>query len=103
MFVGTPGDRGSSPFRPLVAAMVEETNAFDGEVYLFDGDSHTYKTDQPLAAGSPWLTAYGVPAADDFRRTTVDGSENNTNWLKVTVNRPGSPRVLSWERVPYTG
>ena len=24
-----------------------------------------------------------------------------TNFLQVTVNRPGAPRVLTWERVPY--
>jgi len=92
-----------SAFKPLVQALVLESSAFNGEVYLFNGDSHIYNSDQPLAAGSPWLTTYGVRgAADNLQRITVDGSSNNKDWLKVTVNRPGSASVLSWQRVPYT-
>jgi len=62
-------------------------------VYLFDGDSHIYNSDQPLAAGSPWLITYGVQgAAENLQRVTVDGSSNNKDWLKGTVNRPGALR-----------
>jgi hypothetical protein len=32
---------------------------------------------------------------------TVDGSSNNTDYLRMTVGAPGKA-VLSWERVPYT-
>jgi hypothetical protein len=45
---------------------------------------------------------YGVSgAADNLTRITVDGEAQATNFLKVTVNRPGAPHVLSWERIPY--
>ena len=60
--------------------------AFDGPVYLFNGDSHVYNTDQPLAAGSPWLVLlrrHG--AADNLTRVTVDGSTNVKDYLRVTV------------------
>ena len=40
-------------------------------------------------------------AADNLTRVTVDGSSNNTDYLRVRVGRPGTP-LLSWERVPYT-
>jgi len=92
-----------SAFQPLVQALVQESSAFDGEVYLVNGDSHVYNSDKPLAAGSGWLSTYGVTgSADNLTRVTVDGSSNNKDWLRVTVNRPGADHVLSWERVPYT-
>ncbi len=92
-----------SAFKPLVQALVDEATAFNGPVYLVNGDSHVYNADRPLATGSHWLATYGVTgSADNLQRITVDGSANNTDWLKVTVNRPGTSGVLSWERIPYT-
>lgn len=92
-----------SAFQPLVRELVAQSSRFDGEVYLINGDSHVYNADRPLATGSPWLATYGVMgAADNLQRITVDGSDNNVDWLKVTVNRPGAAEPLSWERVPYT-
>ena len=92
-----------SAFQPWVQALVDEASRFDGPVYLIDGDSHTYNTDRPLATGSSWLSTYRLQgAADTLTRVTVDGSSNNTDYLRVTVGAPGK-RVLSWERVPYAG
>ncbi|WP_330475995.1 metallophosphoesterase [Terrabacter sp. C0L_2] len=92
----------NSAFQPLVRELVAQSKAFDGEVYLFNGDSHVYNSDRPLAAGSTWLDFYGVQgSADNLTRVTVDGSSNNKDFLEVTVNRPGAEHVLSWERVPY--
>jgi hypothetical protein len=99
-YTPTPNDIGA--FTPWVQALVDEAAAFDGPVYLFDGDSHAYNSDRPLAAGSSWLTTYGVDGtADNLTRITVDGSSNNVDWLKVTVHEVG-PSRLTWERVPYT-
>lgn len=89
-------------FQSWVQALVDESSRFDGPVYLFDGDSHVYNTDRPLATGSSWLTTYAVRgAADNLTRVTVDGSSNNQDYLRVTVGGRGEP-LLSWERVPYT-
>jgi hypothetical protein len=90
-------------FRPIVQLLAEESAAFDGPVYLFDGDTHVFHEDRPLAPGSEWLDVYGVerPAAN-LTRVTVDGSGNADNWLKVSV-APNSVRdgeVLTWEQVP---
>ena len=97
------GSWDTSAFDELVQVITDESAAFDGEVYLFDGDSHTHHVDQPLAEGSVWLDHYGVDgSADNLTRITVDGSTNNANWLQVTVNRPGAADVLSWQQVPYS-
>lgn len=82
--------------------LATEAAAFRGPVYLFNGDSHVYNADRPLAAGSSWLELYGVSGpVDNLQRVTVDGSENNDNYLKVTV-APRGREVLRWTRVPYT-
>ncbi|MEO7752258.1 MAG: metallophosphoesterase family protein [Terracoccus sp.] len=99
----TPAPEDISAFQPFVQALAKEAQTYSGQVYLVNGDSHVYNSDQPLAAGSPWLDTYGVTgSADNLRRVTVDGSSNNKDWLKVTINRPGATSVLSWTRVPYT-
>ncbi|RYU14788.1 metallophosphoesterase family protein [Nocardioides iriomotensis] len=91
-----------SAFRPLVQKLIDEASTFEGEIYLFDGDSHVYNVDRPVSAGSRWLDIYDVDgSADNLTRVTVDGEANNTNFLEVTVSRPGAPSVLSWRRVAY--
>ena len=88
-------------FQPIVAAIARESLAFDGPVYLFNGDSHVYNSDKPLAAGSKWLSFYGVSTpVPNLSRITVDGSTGVNNYLRVTVTGDkDSP--LSWERVPF--
>jgi hypothetical protein len=89
-------------FQPIVAAIVREAAAFPGQVYLFNGDSHVYNVDHPLAQGSTWLSFYGVSRPlTNLTRITVDGSSNANDYLRVTVNRHG-PQVLSWTKVPFT-
>ena len=88
-------------FQPIVAALARESAAFDGPVYLFNGDSHVYDADQPLAAGSKWLSFYGIDQpVPNLSRVTVDGSTGVNNYLRVTVHAPG-PQVLTWTRVPF--
>ena len=101
-YTPTPDD--ISAFRPWVQALVDQARHFHGPVYLVDGDSHAYNADRPLAAGSSWLTTYDVTgAADNLTRVTVDGSSNNVDYLRVSVNPRRDGELLSWERVPYAG
>jgi hypothetical protein len=89
-------------FQPIVQAIAQESAAFRGPVYLFNGDSHVYNSDQPLAAGSKWLTLYGVAKpVSNLSRITVDGSTGVNNYLRVTID-PRNHNVLSWTRVPFT-
>jgi hypothetical protein len=78
-----------------------QSAAYRGPVYLFNGDSHVYNTDAPLAPGSTWLAFYGVgtPAAN-LSRVTVDGSTGVNDYLRVTVNPTGS-QALTVEKVPF--
>lgn len=68
----TPTADDISAFAPWIQALIDESNHFAGPVYLFNGDSHVYHSDQPLQVGSPWLTTYapyGVHgSADDLTR-----------------------------------
>jgi hypothetical protein len=90
-----------SAFKPLVQAIVDESTRFGRPVYLFNGDSHRFTVDRPLATGSRWLDFYDVSgAADNLSRVTVDGSDlGEEDWLKVTVQRRGRA-LLSFEQVP---
>jgi hypothetical protein len=91
-----------SAFQPLVQTIAERSARFHGPVYLFNGDSHVYNQDHPLADGSTWLSFYGVTrTADNLTRVTVDGSSHAIDYLRVRVN-PGDRDVLSWERIRYT-
>jgi hypothetical protein len=88
-------------FQPIVAAIARESAAFAGPVYLFNGDSHVYHSDNPLAAGSKWLSFYGIDRpVPNLSRVTVDGSAGANNYLRVTVH-PHGPQVLTWTRVPF--
>jgi hypothetical protein len=91
-----------SAFQPLVQTIAARAAAHDGSVYLFNGDSHVYNGDHPLASGSQWLSFYGVTTpADNLTRITVDGSDNAHDYLRVRVDhgRHGE-QTLTWERVP---
>ena len=89
-------------FQPIVAAIARESARYDKPVYLFNGDSHIYNQDKPLAGGSPWLDLYGIDApVANLTRVTVDGSTDADNYLRVTIN-PRGRQVLDWERVPLT-
>lgn len=37
----------------------------------------------------------------NLQRVTCDGSDNNKDWLRISITRKGSPNTLSWTRVPY--
>jgi hypothetical protein len=89
-------------FQPIVAAIARESATFNGPVYLFNGDSHVYQSDKPLASGSKWLAFYNVTSpVSNLSRITVDGSTGVHDYLKVTVHSHGRA-VLTWTRVPFT-
>src|SRR4051812_40044312 len=93
-----------SAFQPLVLTIASRAAAHDGPVYLFNGDSHVYNEDHPLASDSDWLSFYGVTTpANNLTRITVDGSDNAHDYLRVRVNQnQHGDQTLTWERVPFT-
>jgi len=98
--VGTPSWSDYGAFKPIVQAIVHASSRFDGPVYLFNGDSHIYNVDAPLAAGSSWLPFYGITGtADNLTRITVNGSSlGESDWLEVTTHSVGAP--LTWQLIP---
>jgi hypothetical protein len=89
-------------FRPIVQTIAQRAAAFDGPVYLLNGDSHVYNVDHPVGPTSPWLSFYGITQpTDNLTRITVDGSGNADDYLRMRVD-PHNPAVLSWEKVPFT-
>lgn len=90
-----------SAFTPVVTRLAARATAFDGPVYLFDGDSHVYNVDRPLAAGSSWPGFYGATTpVENLTRVTVEGSTTVDGYLRVSA-RPHDAAVLTWERIPF--
>ncbi len=99
----TPVPAKLTAYKPLVQTLIDETNKFKGEVYLFNGDSHEFNNDYPLKSGSKWLSIYGVKGySTKFQRITVDGDLNIHSFLKVTANATTTGPVLSWVALPLS-
>lgn len=81
-------------FNPIVQRIADLAARFDGPVLLLEGDSHRYKQDTPLTAGSP---RHGVTtSAPNVTRIVVEG-ETVDEWLKLTVD-PRKAGLFSWMR-----
>ena len=68
--VANPQIADYSAFKPIVQAIIDRSSRFAGPVYLFNGDSHVYNSDKPLAAGSRWLSfSRNCPCSSPIRDT----------------------------------
>ena len=98
-------------YEPIVAAMAENTSFFKKPVLYLNGDSHVYRSDDPLEQGSTCFTEGGACAADawnqhpfydvrNFHRIVVHGSTFPLEWLKLTIDDrpepPDQPTATSW-------
>src|SRR5262249_4932670 len=121
---GARGGRPPAPLpgsEPFVASIAGHATQFGKPVLLVNGDSHVYRSDNPLSATAPCTTevagggegacdseafvhpGYNVP---NFHRIVVHGSTFPLEWLKLTVdseaNTPAGPNAFgpfSWQRV----
>jgi hypothetical protein len=109
-------------YEPLIANIASHTAAFARPVLMFNGDSHSYRSDNPLSASAPCtgeLPGGGEgpctsgsanhPGYDvaNFHRVVVHGSTVPLEWLKLSVNPAASSPAtanafgpFSWERLP---
>ena len=85
-----PGFDGYDNF---LAALVAETQAFDGPVVLVHGDTHFFKVDKPLLSQANLL--------ENFTRVETFGSPN-IHWVKVTVD-PKSRNIFTFEPMIVPG
>ena len=106
-----------SNYEPIVSSLAAHTTAFGKPVLLLNGDSHTYRSDNPLqqaarctgdndaCAIDDWTShpSYDVP---NFHRVVVHGSTVPLEYLRLTITPGGhaaptstSFGPFSWERV----
>ena len=96
-----------------------DATAYGKPVLYLNGDSHVYRSDDPLQAGSTCYTESGVCPDDawnqhpfygvpNFHRIVVHGSTFPLEWLKLSIDpgaawenasTPTSWGPFSWERV----
>jgi hypothetical protein len=102
-----------SNYETFIASIAGHALAFGKPVLLFNGDSHHYRSDNPLQPGQPCVFESGagtvscgsIPAAVDytpdawtnhpyynvpnFHRVVVHGSTEPLEWLRLTIT-PGT-------------
>jgi hypothetical protein len=111
-------------YKPFIDSIASHTLAFGKPVLLFNGDSHIYRSDNPLVPGAPCVIepasgADAVPCTSDasanqagtynvpnFHRIVVHGSTFPLEWLRLTIDpRASNPTTatsfgpFSWTRV----
>jgi hypothetical protein len=105
-------------YEPIVSSLASHTTALGKPVLLFTGDSHTYRSDNPLMQSAPCAGDAGVCGYDawnshpnynvpNFHRVVVHGSTFPLEWLKLTA-APGAHNPttatsfgpFSWVRMP---
>jgi hypothetical protein len=114
---GKPADHVAN-YEPVIASIASHTTDFGRPVLLFTGDSHVYRSDNPLAPGAACTGDQDVCSYDDwashpyydvpnFHRVVVHGSTFPLEWLKLTVdpaadyaNGADAFGPFSWTRVP---
>jgi hypothetical protein len=97
-----PGGDGLDNYTIFVHELAQRSLRFGRPVMLINGDSHVFGSDSPLAdPGSTTGKIHGTHAVPNLTRITVQGSTTApAEWLRLTVD-PDSPKVFSWENVPY--
>ena len=113
--------------RDIVGAIAKQVSTFDGTVLLFNGDSHVFRSDNPLmpvSTKSPCVIETGPGATTDcsqddyaqhpnsyhnvanFHRVVVHGSTFPLEWLKLTIDPRAHAKAsafsigsFSWQRM----
>jgi hypothetical protein len=90
-------------YEPIIQAMADDTTAFGKPVLYLNGDSHVYRSDNPLQKSSTCYYETGACPGDawgqhpfydvpNFHRIVVHGSTFPLEWLKLSID----PRA-AWE------
>lgn len=99
--LGAGGD-GLDKYTLFVQELASQALLFNKPVLLFNGDSHIFGADQPLAdSTSATGRIHLTPPVKNLTRITVQGSTNGpAEWLRVTIDTT-KPYPFSWVNVPY--
>lgn len=110
-------------YKQFIDSIALHTVAFGKPVLLLNGDSHVYRSDNPLVPSAGCVIESGASTAvcaDDayanqpggynvpnFHRVVVHGSTFPLEWLKLTINpranaenAPNAFGPFSWQRIP---
>jgi hypothetical protein len=80
-------------FQEIITTLADRARVFQKPVLLIQGDTHVYKTDQPLLDAN---NVYGLAPVPNMTRIVVQG-ETASEWLKLTID-PAGAELFSWER-----
>ena len=69
---------GNRAYEPIVAALADEAQRYNGEVLVVHGDTHWYRFDRPLVDPRSWAKVGNVTRIEVFGSPFV-------NWVYVTV------------------
>src|SRR6478735_11753732 len=103
-------------YEPIVSSLATHTLAFGKPVLLLNGDSHVYRSDNPLQQAAPCTGDADVCSYDDwnshpsydvpnFHRIVVHGSTVPLEYLRLTASPKNKPTTttsfgpFSWQRV----
>jgi hypothetical protein len=113
-------------YQPFVSDIASNTLSFGKPVLLFNGDSHVFRSDNPLVVGAPCVTegptpsgttvipcatdvssaqpgpggtAYNVP---NFHRIVVHGSTMPLEYLRVSIDTKKQPAASSSSFGPFS-
>ena len=92
-------------YEPFVQSIASHTADFGKPVLLFNGDSHEYRSDNPLSASDLLNYLHPGYSVANFHRVVVHGSTFPLEWLRLTIDTRTSGTgtsafgPFSWERV----
>jgi hypothetical protein len=100
-------------YEPIIQSLADHTRAFGRPVLTLEGDSHIYRSDNPLRQAAPCTGDAGVCAYDDwnshpfydvpnFHRVVVHGSTVPLEFLKLTITPGGHARSTATSFGPFT-
>jgi hypothetical protein len=107
-------------YEDIVASVAQQTGDFGKPVLMINGDSHVYRSDDPLSPTAPctWELATPCPSVasmhpgydvENFHRIVVHGSTFPLEWLKLTIDpsqhspaRANAFGPFSWARQTQT-
>jgi hypothetical protein len=98
-----PGGDGLDAYTPFVKRLADLAIAYGKPVLLFNGDSHLFGSDHPLAdPASATGLIHATPAVANLTRITVQGSTNGpAEWLRVSIDTSNKRTPFTWTNVPY--
>jgi hypothetical protein len=130
MWDGEKGSAHVANYKPFIDSIAEYTADFGKPVLLFNGDSHVYRSDNPLQVNAACAIESGTitkpcpndaaatqvpnysgdyPNVSNFHRVVVHGSTLPMEWLRLTItpgtNAPAGSTAcgpFSWQRVQPT-